>query len=186
MPCQSDSECPTGYCVDFGMSTGQRYCVEECFLSNTPSKCHGRRELACAPVPNSQRYACLPNCNTDAECATGLFCNPRTGLCSTTPITGSNSLTTCQSSASCRGICFAPPGKQGACFQRCTIGAQLNCILENQQVCANLTEPLAGTGDLGVCVRPCTCPTGCYPIGACGRDPTQYCLPTFWRLDGGC
>jgi hypothetical protein len=146
--CASDVEIcrrfgPKAVCVDFGSDVSPaRYCVEGCSFgpmgsAPNPNKCHGREEMACAPLLRSTGLlcstdtscalpdhfcgggqcidaspVCLPQCNADTDClAAGLFCNPETGLCRATPSTG----------LSLGEVCTPPPaGGTNPCRGNCT------------------------------------------------------------------
>jgi hypothetical protein len=60
-------------------------CFERCQIggaAGTGAKCHGRAQIACAPVEASASGAgyCRPICATSGECLSGV-CDPRRGVC---------------------------------------------------------------------------------------------------------
>jgi len=74
--------------ADGGLSTGG-LCFESCHvgggaMTTAVPKCHGRAQVACAPVENASDGAgyCRPICATSGECLTGV-CDPARGVCVT-------------------------------------------------------------------------------------------------------
>jgi hypothetical protein len=134
-------------CLAF--ESGQSWCFEGCTFGPDgltqfdPNKCHGRQEVACAPLDEVGTAACLPQCNSDTDCGGGLTCNPRTGSCGTTALTCS--VTPCLSLGSpcvqdidggtnqCKGQCIGFVHQSGQdpftymCAENCTLGAAPSC-----------------------------------------------------------
>jgi hypothetical protein len=145
--CADDIACsffgPKAVCVNFGSDASPaRYCVERCSFGPmgsgpNPNKCHGREEMACAPLLRSTGLSCstdsscalpdhfcggnqcidaspvcLPQCNADTDClAAGRSCNPKTGLCRPSPSTGLPLGEECT---------YPANGGTDACIGRCT------------------------------------------------------------------
>ncbi len=188
-PCTGDiDDCIDlgGECLAFGADL---YCFEACeygprqLMRFSPSKCHGRAEVACSPHQNAAGInvpACMPLCNSDADCG-GLFCNPKTGNCSERAPSGDAIGASCDvSNDTCRGVCVEFPlamgGTTSQCFEPCTVGAgNLGlascgwsgpgsgvapgfCLFTVQSV---LVGGGPGYGDRGECAELCDCNAEC-------------------------
>lgn len=137
---------PFPVCV--GMGNGSAYCLEGCGFGPTnlsafdPDKCHGRSEIACGPIfdesGNFFQAACLPQCNSDADCGPDLGCNVRTGGCSGAVATGLPVGSVCSPDSDaalneCRGSCAGLVHESGQepfthiCAESCTVGATPAC-----------------------------------------------------------
>jgi hypothetical protein len=177
---------PTGICLDFGQGTS--FCMEGCsFGPDTstqfdPNKCHGRQEVACTALLDETGNvfpACIPQCNSNADCG-GLLCNPETGGCTTSAPTGLSLGTTCTVPASggtdaCTGTCTQFVNGSGAnlvamCTERCTLGASPACSWTGNgpapAACLFVSTAIldnggAGIGDAGSCGLLCDCNSDC-------------------------
>jgi hypothetical protein len=159
-----------------------------------PGKCHGRPELACAPVqPGIPSGLCAPRCNADVDCKAGWYCHPKDGLCRQDPPLGQAVGEPCSTEDDCRGQCIevvaAGDGQAplSVCAEACTHGAPLSCgwtdaaspapafCLFGAESIAPIDGP--GAGDLGQCSRLCDCDDQCpSPLGCVaffGGDPVS-------------
>jgi hypothetical protein len=168
-----------------------------------PLKCHGRMEVACSPYlasdqlgacgadgscPAGQACAtdnqchtlipgCQPQCGGDLDCAPG-FCNPRTGMCTTTPATGKSIGDACTPAGDggteeCKGRCYGFSDAPGNfCSQLCTFGADLQCEWDGPTsgpapgICMFGFSAVSdnggpGNGDMGLCAPLCDCNDDC-------------------------
>lgn len=181
-------------CVNFGSTS---YCLEVCdYGSSRPgafdaTKCHGRTDFACTPswVTTGEACAsaedceagercsgtclrdeptCMPRCNSDSDCDTGLFCDPRSGECVGELPSGRRLAERCNISMAedpCRGSCgMIERSEGGRCDEACTLGAYPSCgvVPEPPNVgCAIPVNERAGFGDLGYCALLCDCTADC-------------------------
>ncbi len=196
--CAQDSDCstfdPKGACIEY--TAGSGYCFEGCDFGNPgstflPSKCHGRQEMACAPLTSDGQtltgQACLPQCNADTDCGSGLFCDVGSGLCVSTQATGLSLGAQCQQqdggASQCKGNCtgiVTASGQQPftyTCTEGCTLGAVPQCGWAGQGTKAPgfclFTSTLmsdAGIGDRGSCAQLCSCNSDCL-------NPDFVCRP---------
>jgi hypothetical protein len=109
--CTADTDCGSaGLCVtDANGANGTcvATCTETPLPANTnplnmlsdPTKCNERSDVACFALSMTQ-FACIPLCGEDSQCPTGLHCDPRGGVCVTTPTTGQAMGTECVPPAS--------------------------------------------------------------------------------------
>ena len=185
---------PGALCVAMGASS---YCFEGCSFGPTTqnqfsiNKCHGRPELACSPLDAGGTIfpGCLPNCNSDADCAAG-FCDRGTGMCASVPPPGLalNSPCSGMNHAQCLGNCgqieTSPGMTVELCTERCTVGAFDACGWDGSppadglcifSVAAVISGGGPGVGDLGLCGQACDCTAEC-------RNPAMICAP--WGDDG--
>lgn len=188
---------PAAVCVDLGApGSPHGVCLEGCsagpdsLTDFDPGKCHGRHELACEPVYDSNNVStgkgyCRPNCNSDADCG-GRTCNPRTGLCDDQAAQGLPVGSSCPAPGSdagadpCRGTCGGVVHSFGGapftytCSERCTIGAVPSCGWDGSgpadAYCVFVYDANAGRGDQGACGQTCDCNSDCL-------DPDLVCLP---------
>ncbi len=166
------------------------YCFEGCEFGSTgqgfdPEKCHGRPEFSCRPLQVSETEfvaACLPRCNSDADCPSGRFCDPLLGLCSSVEPTGGDIGVACMETADCQGVCLNivddndEPISQ-TCSERCTLGAFPACgwdgTGEATAVClfpdSNISRlgGSPGIGDDGFCTALCDCNDDCQGGSEC-------------------
>lgn len=159
---------------------GVALCVEDCSPDGTgafnPNKCHGRPDLGC--FYSDDGWGCVPNCNSDADCGAGNYCNPKNGLCQSTPPTGLPTGAACTpNQGDCAGICQLVGGKVNVCANRCTLGAVPSCGWKGPGSVApalcRMTTGWAqyggktnGTGDLAYCLQTCNCDADCTAPGA--------------------
>ncbi len=189
-------------CLDYG--GGASFCVESCAFGPSslsafnPNKCHGRQEVACTPLFSDTGVSCtsdtqcgggicsgtcmdvipgcLPSCNGDSDCGPGLYCDPATGLCGTSPKTGLPVGQTCTQPTgtgtdACRGTCTNIQGSSGPvtsiCTEHCTLGAYPSCGWSGtgpaNAAClfTNTAIKDPGYGDAGSCGQLCNCNTDC-------------------------
>jgi hypothetical protein len=172
---------PAATCIVMG--DGSSYCFEGCkfgpneLTAFDSDKCHGRPEVACSPVFDEFGYArpaCLPQCNSDADCGAGLGCNPRTGTCGANVATGDPVGTPCGQpvggKSTCKGECVGFVHVSGEdpftfmCAESCTVGAPSACgwsgngaapaaCLFSSTIVSGHGGP--GAGDLGSCDQLC-------------------------------
>ncbi len=193
-PCEvgSEADCERfgagSICVNYGTEQApSRFCAEGCTFgggtSADPNKCHGRREVACAPLTNTQGTVlptCVPQCNTNDDCGTNLLCDQRSGLCSTTSRMGDPVGAKCQdpgadgSADTCRGSCTGIVVTSGSppvtfrCSERCTWGVVPSCgwspgVGKADAYCLffSTSIPDVGFGDRGSCGQLCDCDGDC-------------------------
>jgi len=205
---------PDAICLNFGDELNAAlYCVQACTFGPadqadfSADKCHGRQEVACAPLfrptgtlcttdaqcgteeicGDTECFevvpACLPQCNSDADCAGDLFCDPSDGLCRTAEKTGLTLGAQCTPPSDggadeCRGNCTSFVAGTGGepltsmCAENCTNGALPSCgwngpsagkatafCLFASTVIFDRGGP--GVGDRGSCGQLCNCDTEC-------------------------
>ncbi|MBK7582220.1 MAG: hypothetical protein IPI67_18690 [Myxococcales bacterium] len=198
-----------------------------------PKKCHGRPDVACSgllgsevkgdctPAPaydcpkgeacaNDNKChtvipACLPRCNSDTECGTGLKCNPQSGLCTSQALTGKDLGEACvvadpdAGTSDCKGVCINFGDDLRSCGSACTIGANPSCgwsgtgpapsyCLYASSVVADNGGP--GVGDLGLCIQFCDCDSDCKTPGLkChdfGTSADATSIKNFVKRKGAC
>jgi len=194
-------------CVSFGSSA---YCLEGCDYGSTlpgafdAAKCHGRTDFACTPSwvntgkPCSEPEdcemgercdvtcfrdvpTCMPRCNSDADCDTRLFCDPRSGECVTELPGGRRLSERCNVSTEedpCRGSCgMIERAEGGRCDETCTLGAYPSCgvVPDPPNVgCAIPVNDHAGFGDQGFCALLCDCSADCPDQMVCVVAELEY------------
>jgi hypothetical protein len=203
-------------CVPFSQSTA--YCMPGCRFGSPgigEDKCRGRADLACVGVPDFELYtnvcqtdaecadgyvcsgacvrltsACMPQCNGDADCETGQFCDFQfgyAGLCRGNPPSGLPTGAPCDPTArpdGCRGVCVGFSETIGICTDGCTVGANATCGWTGSgpadAMCVVAWQG-DGTGDGGFCRPFCDCNGECtnsellcraFPVGA--AESTRY------------
>ena len=167
-------------CVSFdGSNTG--VCLEACTLgavADLSTKCQGRADFLCAdlaPTGATPAPFCVPLCQSDAQCAGGTFCSPKSGLCEKTKPTGNPVGTPCDPNATtdnCRGFCLQTSAQgatvTGACTEFCSAGTE--CFYNGTKpggFCAHIPQG-AGLLDLGICESSCNCDKDCpFPGDVC-------------------
>jgi hypothetical protein len=200
--CTSDENLCAGIaanavCVDYN---GAAYCLEGCSFgpSSQPdfsaTKCHGRHEVACAPLFDTAGQfsvaACVPQCNSDADCG-GLECHAKTGLCSSVSPTGQSLGEPCTvpdaGVDSCKGNCtnftHSSNGQVflSMCTEGCTLGATPSCGWTGPgtgpapAACLFVSKTIqdnggASFGDQGSCGLLCNCNSDC-------KTPLLVCRP---------
>jgi hypothetical protein len=181
-------------CASFGTRS---YCVEACEYGSSlegafdAEKCHGRTEFACKPtrfdsdttcVDESDcdddercdsvcyrvKPTCMPQCNGDSDCDSGLFCDPRTGECVSDLPRGRGLAERCNVDTEpdvCRGTCGQIERVEGGrCDESCTLGAYPACGLVSNPPNVGCAIPVvndAGFGDVGYCAPLCDCTDDC-------------------------
>lgn len=214
-----------GYCLEgcsFGPSGLQAF---------DSKKCHGRPEIACSGLLGSTagsdcgppNYdcpkgeacgndnkchplipACVPRCNADADCGTGLKCNPKSGLCTAGAITGKKLGEACTvnedaGTNDCEGVCINFGDDLRSCGSACTIGANPSCGWSGSgpapSFCLYATSVVAdnggpGLGDLGLCIQFCDCNADCKTPGlVCsdfGTSSDATSIKNFLKRKGAC
>lgn len=200
---------PDSHCVQ--VDEVSAFCLEDCSPGPAgatqfdPDKCHGRMEVACSPLYDSTGSisvtACVPSCSTDQSCGAGLHCNPKTGLCTSAPVSGLPIGAACtspldggvnQCAGQCNGYITAAGDQVYECSEHCTIGANTACDWLGpgtgpaSAAClysVASTGP-TGIGDLGSCVKLCDCDSACNAAMRC--LPLSSALETLYQRKGFC
>jgi hypothetical protein len=201
--------------ICLAMNSGDAYCFEGCsFGPDTltafdPNKCHGRQEVACAPVDEFGTAACLPTCNSNADCGGTLKCSPETGSCSTTTPTGLALGQTCVQPPTggvdpCKGNCTGFQDSSGSvsfymCTENCTLGAAPSCGWTGPgtgpapAACLYVSTIIldnggAGIGDRGSCGNLCDCNAQCNSNLVCNAwtGPNAQATKDFFQRNGYC
>jgi hypothetical protein len=194
-PCETIDDCQL---LD-GLSacSGAGYCIGLCQPGNGANalKCDPGRAQACIANPNMPTIgACLPICESDAGCGTGLFCDLGLGgvlgLCTATPPPGGDVGAPCSdetAEADCKsGICLTfiePDGSDAGsfCSGLCTFGSIGGCGFADQisvprdAICGQPEADDGGGGDIGFCRELCDVDTDCAQSAAgwiCSPDLT--------------
>ncbi len=175
--CTSDAECtnldPTARCVELVMprSPLPKICVSGCVLGD-PIACGSREDVACWPVDGganaSSDRVCLPTCNHDSQCPTGMLCDGYYNLCTVTvPASGSKLGSACEPTAATNvcseGFCVELDGG-GVCSAYCRRGTFPQCGgAKALSVCAwaFTGDEAAGVADVGLCTSTCACDADC-------------------------
>lgn len=185
--CRADGDCwdqdPNAICVG---AEGEAVCVATCSSAGSAGKCGSRLDMACFPLEpagdaGARESICQPLCSTDAQCAGGLVCDARLGLC-VDPADRHGGLplgAECDPAAPtdpCEGFCVESAGS-GVCSQSCTIGVAGGCggardpTRLNAACTLTLDDSMSSEpGDLGLCGQLCDCNTDC-------RHPAWHCAP---------
>ncbi len=180
-------------CHAFSPPNGDAYCLEGCNPQAAAGvNCGGRdKDMACTMLidiaSQTPAPACLPLCNTKAECGT-LSCHPD-GLCrgadpSPTAI-GQNCGVDAGPGVCGAGICTPYISPEAgfvteACTEPCTLGAIGSCRYQPgvspnpDHGCFEPADPSSPTpGNLGLCAQLCGCKT--FQVNC--ADPAFHCLP---------
>ena len=200
--CKSDLDCDAAEagagCVSFDGTTG--YCFEAC-STGTPtaatSKCQGRPDFVCfdlSQASDGSATFCLPQCQADAECPTGNYCNEKSGLCEKTKPTGSPAGTACDPSAttdSCLGRCFftdANDMTKGVCADFCSAGTECHFTGTKPGGICQPTTKGGGLYDPGICEYGCNCDSDCAVAGDVCQAwlASEATLKTDLGTDGFC
>ena len=207
--CTADTDCDalqTGAgCVNFGTTTApEPYCLQTCTQgepADISTKCQGRVDVACASLSDTSTF-CVPLCRADADCATGQFCEPSSGLCGKTKPSGLPVGTACDPNATtdaCEGFCITTSGTgvtpvTGTCVEFCS--GELPCMYSNDAtpkpggLCIGALSDTFGSLDLGICRPNCACPSDCkFPGDMCrawSSNATEQQLKTALGADGLC
>jgi len=192
MACTSTNDCDVleagADCVNFGTKMAPLlYCLESCIeggtVADAANKCQGRADVACVDVgTTAPQPTCLPQCVSDADCGSGLFCDKTSvlALCTKTkPPTGDPAGTPCDASSTtqtCQGYCIGIDANstEGICTELCSIGVP--CLFAGAAPGGLCTGPLTtnpGPGDLGFCESNCACTSDCkFPGELCRKWTT--------------
>ncbi|HMR08421.1 MAG TPA: hypothetical protein PKA88_21725, partial [Polyangiaceae bacterium] len=209
--CTASTDCTsldaTSECVSFDGTKG--YCLKGCVVG-TPfgaGKCHGRTDVGCNTYlrnatlgacgagntcPTGQACAtdgqchqtfaaCSALCAVNADCPSGMTCNPGTGLCTTTAPTGKTLGQSCVQAPSgqpgeCQGFCVGMTGTTSRfCSQLCVVGVPNACGWAGPgnkatAICGLVFDQAATTGDVGACQYLCDCNTQCPTGYICQAD----------------
>lgn len=220
-----------GYCME-GCTFGDATPNASSFDSK---KCHGRQDMVCNALLSSEKKGacsapdyecpkgeacatdntchpiasiCTPRCNVDAECGSGLKCNPKTGLCTSQPITGKTLGEACTvdedaGTNDCQGVCLNFGDNLRSCAQYCPVGANPSCgwsdttkpapsmcLYGSTIVADNSPTGEVGLGDLGFCIQFCDCNSDCKNPGmVCsdfGSSDTAKTIKNFTKRQGAC
>jgi len=221
---------PGSYCVAWDEAQTITYCLEGCTTGAAGQpKCNGRGDFSCGllglipgmtmcttsddcastelcsttstpPVCGEIVTGCVPTCGGDHDCATGDFCDFKTGLCVLDAPGGQAIGTLCDLDATtdpCSGFCIATDDTEteGVCSAFCTFApGLLGCGWDGSTTtppdagCLFLTllSPDLGVGDVGICGALCDCNDDC-------EGSTQRCIDdsggevmTIWGRAGYC
>jgi len=186
--CVVQADCPAGVCRGEG---GDAICLRTCETGEPPltalnqpipnDKCVGRDDLRCQPVGEGaeQVEVCIPTCGVDAQCPSGLVCDPLNRVCTSRPTGGMPFGAPCDqaSGPACAGLCVGLSGfddpNLGFCSQFCVFGGtdlEIDCGGTSAGAC--VFAPTNGLGDFALCTPACTAHADCYmPYMACRGLP---------------
>jgi hypothetical protein len=205
--CATDSDCSAiesdAACIPIELNDPTGFCLQPCVQGNPTSaldKCQGRPDFLCVDLAgDGSAPFCIPDCQSDSECGTGLFCNRRSGLCESTKPTGLPAGSACDPAATadpCLGICLQTSDTGvtpvvGACFDPCPVGTE--CLFAGTQaggVCDLVSSAGFGFLDPGLCDPGCSCDEDCaVPGEACrgwATDASSVQLKQDIGSDGIC
>jgi hypothetical protein len=172
--CSRTAQCSSGYCVggvccSAGCTGGCNICsTGTCMVLNSGQTGSGCGGYLC----NGTSAICPGSCTSDANCASGYFCNG--GQCITRLANASSCdhSTMCQSGVCSNGVCCATVCS-GAC-QACNLSGTVG-------TCANVTTGTAGnppcSGNL-LCAGGPSCPASC--------TSDANCLGGYYCSGGSC
>jgi hypothetical protein len=168
---------------------GEAWCFETCDATEeATTKCHGRPEVGCR-----MNGVCTPRCATDADCGLGLFCNPKSGLCSKVAVSGNPDGTHCEASSDeCLGDCATIGGDFPPLASMCISG----CVIGRDDACQTGSNPsgtclahryppydapaISENGNLGQCFQSCTKDADCldeFEVVHCDLTPKKPSWP---------
>lgn len=134
--------------------------------------CLATNEAGTEGVCYSTPQVCLPRCNSDQDCPSSRFCDPRSGECIDEEPTGKPFDEPCDPDAEvdeCAGFC----ANDGVCVQKCIVGSYPSCGSSNNTNatadCLFLAYQGANVGDVGLCGALCDCTDDCRGDLACIR-----------------
>lgn len=208
LPCGDSSVCEPydaeAICVGFGVLRPLAgYCMRGCEKGGgvvfDPAKCHGRPELSCTTIVGGDKpgAACLPTCNSDADCGDGRYCDGGSGTCASTAPSGKPGGAKCSAqgdTGECQGYCVGEEidgvPYTWSCMDQCTVGARPACSWDGQgpadEACivTFVSGGAPGAGDSGFCGQLCDCNDDC-------SNPDVICLPVpglaaVYGRDGAC
>lgn len=174
--CTTNDDCtpaePGAGCVTFDQIGTTGYCFESCVTGNPmdpTTKCQGRADFLCVDLSTTGAgdTFCQPQCQNDAECGPGVFCNPIDGLCEATKPTGDPVGTACDPNAAtntCLGFCITTSAANvtpatGTCVEPCS--GVTECMFTGTKAggfCAGGNPALF---DIGYCEPACNCDSDC-------------------------
>jgi hypothetical protein len=173
-----------------------------CDFGDDPDKCSGRSDLACAPAVIFGADACTtdtqcsddelclvdqdtgeaacsevvgecaPRCGGDFDCEDGQACDPESGECTSSAVSGKRFGEACDPQADeCAGVCIEFADGTAECEEACRVGAPSGCgqeeIAGSSVACAYFAYDLSdldveqGSGDTGICAKLCDCDDDC-------------------------
>lgn len=209
--CQTDTDCPGAGSTCLTDQAGKGECFLGCTFGepalmylNDPldgEKCHGREDLRCQTLQDGSNV-CLPACGNDDQCA-GRACDPRFGVCVTTPSTGKLMGEACDPMSmteECAGTCIgiqSDAGNLAMCTSLCTMGGEApnanecNVGVKTPGGLCIYSPSGTGVGDIGFCAQGCTMEDQCqYPAFFCfnvGLPDGGVCLGSkSCAADGEC
>lgn len=159
------------------------------------AKCLGRTDLRCVNT-TANAGVCLPTCGDDADC-NGLSCDPRSGVCTSTPSAGHPTGAACaadENPTPCAGRCVLFETGATMCSSPCVLGGIASpdggpldpipdgCGGVDAGLCA--FHPVTnGPGDTGYCTPSCALQSDC-------QAPEFFCFSvpevTPWSNRGYC
>jgi hypothetical protein len=172
------------------VSNTQAFCVESCTPGAVPStetKCHGRRDMACADPNDTGRGYCKPTCRGDYDCkgrSDSALCDLADGTCvdKIDPTRKLAAGSKCDPNAAddiCEGTCVgilegdASSTAVGFCSGLCKLG-EAGCGVDITSTdpadayCLFGTTAASDLGDIGFCAQLCDCNDDC-------RNPDFIC-----------
>lgn len=163
-----EAHTPGSHCARVGSSQG--YCVEGCKIGGaaigslaigpSPTKCHGRADLACKSLLGGT-YGCYPTCNSDDACEGNGKCSVF-GFCTSGNAKGWDQIG--ETDEFCEGN-FSTGGSDPFCTAVCTVGVVPSCGWTGPGTKANaacVRGPSGiGPGDSATCARLCDCESDC-------------------------
>ncbi len=229
LACDSDDIClehsSNAWCAGFDNGA---YCLEGCLIdAGLAEKCHGRIDFVCSGVDfapigptcvdntdctepetvclsgecNAVLTLCLPSCGSDADCASGLFCDFMTGLCNEAAPEGKDFNEACNPASTADppecagGICFETYDNPevGTCSGLCNLGNPFSCGYTGDGPADSaclfgtiLSGDQAEIGDLGYCGQLCDCNDDCSAQGEVCRPFNEPVLEELWIRLGYC
>ncbi len=189
--CSAAFECASSFCVGglCGVPTGQPCAA--------PAQC---RSGICDDVSGS----CAATCASNAQCATGSFCDATSHHCQVSAPNGAPPTQPCSSGSQCTsgvcasdGACGQPDGERcltgavcrggacvnGLCDSGCTADAQ--CAGDAYCNAVGACTPKTATG--GACTRAAACVSGtCASDGLCGTPTPGACTAPVQCRAGAC
>jgi hypothetical protein len=172
-----------GICVAL-TAMSKAFCMEPCTegkVGTPESKCHGRHDSVCSPLDTPGSFACVPICETDADCGTRK-CDLGTGLCADVLTPGSPIGSSCLRDSDCAGL-FCYPFESGPDASSSAGVCTAICRLGNVEACGFRTSPLdagppvgacllasssADVGDIGICAQLCD------TVNDCGSTDSRW------------
>jgi hypothetical protein len=180
-----------GVCVRHSDATTKSFCAERCSTGEVipqEAKCHGRHDSVCTSLDTPGSFACVPVCETDADCGTRK-CDLGTGFCADVLTPGLPVGSPCIRDSDCAGLFCYPfeigadaTSSAGVCTAVCRLGNLESCHFRTSPLDAGppvgaclLAAPTAHVGDVGICAQLCDSVNDCGtvdPRWTCELDPT--------------